>query len=45
MEFKGFFHADQPTDYFGADMETVCLTITEKIPVVKPLIQKMLEKS
>jgi uncharacterized protein with HEPN domain len=32
-------------DYFGVDMETVWLTVTETIPVVKPLIQKMLEKS
>ena len=45
MEFRGFFHADQPTDYFGADMETVWLTVTEKIPEMKPLIQKMMEKS
>jgi len=32
-------------DYFGADIETVWLTVTEKIPEVKPLIQKILEKS
>ena len=32
-------------DYFGVDMETVWLTITQKISEVKPLIQKMLEKS
>lgn len=32
-------------DYFGVDMETVWLTVTEKIPEVKPLIQKMLENS
>lgn len=31
-------------DYFGVDMETVWLTVTEKIPAVKPLIRKMLEK-
>ncbi|MDT7044104.1 DUF86 domain-containing protein [Candidatus Nitronereus thalassa] len=31
-------------DYFGADVETVWLTVTEKIPQVKPLIEKMLEK-
>jgi len=31
-------------DYFGVDAETVWLTVTEKIPKVKPLIQKMLEK-
>ncbi|HDP99971.1 MAG TPA: DUF86 domain-containing protein [bacterium] len=32
-------------DYFGADIETVWLTVTERISEVKPLIQKMLEKS
>jgi len=32
-------------DYFGVDMETVWLTVTERIPKVKLLIQKMLEKS
>lgn len=32
-------------DYFGADMETVWLTVSEKIPEVRPLIQKILEKS
>ena len=31
-------------DYFGVDVETVWLTVTEKIPQVKPLIQKMVEK-
>ena len=31
-------------DYFGVDAKTVWLTVTEKIPKVKPLIQKMLEK-
>ena len=31
-------------DYFGADVETVWLTVTEKIPQVKPLIQTMVEK-
>jgi uncharacterized protein with HEPN domain len=31
-------------DYFGADMETVWLTVMEKIPQVKPLIQQILEK-
>ena len=31
-------------DYFGADVETVWLTVTEKIPQVKPLIEQMLEK-
>lgn len=32
-------------DYFGTAIETVWLTVTEKIPEVKPLIQKVLEKS
>ena len=31
-------------DYFGVDVETVWLTVTEKIQQVKPLIQKMVEK-
>jgi uncharacterized protein with HEPN domain len=31
-------------EYFGADVETVWLTVTEKIPQVKPMIEKMLEK-
>lgn len=31
-------------DYFGVDMETVWLTVTEKITEIKPLIKKMLEK-
>jgi len=31
-------------DYFGVDMETVWLTVTEKITETKPLIQKILEK-
>ncbi len=31
-------------DYFGVDMETVWLTVTEKITEIKPLIQKMLNK-
>lgn len=31
-------------DYFGADVETVWLTVTEKIPQVKPMIKNMLEK-
>ena len=31
-------------DYFGADVETVWLTVTEKIPQVKPMIEKILEK-
>jgi uncharacterized protein with HEPN domain len=30
-------------DYFGVDMETVWLTVTEKIPQVQPSIQKILE--
>ena len=32
-------------DYFGVDMETVWLTVTEKIPEIKLRIKKMLEKS
>jgi uncharacterized protein with HEPN domain len=32
-------------DYFGVDVETVWLTVTEKIHEVKPLIQKMVERS
>ena len=32
-------------DYFGVDVETVWLTVTKKIHEVKPLIQKMLDKS
>ncbi len=31
-------------DYFGVDAQTVWLTVTEKIPQVKPLIEKMLEE-
>ncbi|MBD3386676.1 DUF86 domain-containing protein [candidate division KSB1 bacterium] len=31
-------------DYFGVDMETVWLTVTEKIPEVKPFVQNILEK-
>ncbi len=31
-------------DYFGVDAQTVWLTVTEKIPEVKPLIEKMLEE-
>jgi uncharacterized protein with HEPN domain len=31
-------------DYFGVDVETVWLTVTEKIPQIRPLIQKMVEK-
>ena len=31
-------------DYFGVDVEAVWLTVTEKIPRIKPLIQKMVEK-
>ena len=31
-------------DYFGADVETIWLTVTEKIPQVKPMIEKILEK-
>ena len=32
-------------DYFGVDVETVWLTVTQKIQEVKPLIQKMMERS
>ena len=28
--------------YFGVDMETIWLTVTEKIPKIKPLIRNML---
>ena len=31
-------------DYFGVDMETVWLTVTEKIPKIKLLIEKILEE-
>ena len=31
-------------DYFGVDMETIWLTVTEKITKIKPLIQKILKK-
>ena len=31
-------------DYIGVDVETVWLTVTKKIPEVKPLIQKLLTK-
>lgn len=31
-------------DYFGVDVETIWLTVSEKIPRIKPLIQKMLEE-
>lgn len=30
--------------YFGVDVETVWLTVTKKIPEIKPLLQKLLEK-
>ena len=30
--------------YFGVDIRTVWLTVTEKIPHVKPLIQQILER-
>lgn len=30
-------------DYFGVDAQTVWLTAAEKIPQVKPMIEKMLE--
>lgn len=32
-------------DYFGVDVETVWKTVIEKIPKVKSLIQRLLEKS
>lgn len=31
-------------DYFGVDIETVWLTVTKKIPEIKPLLQKILER-
>jgi len=31
-------------DYFGVDVETVWITVTEKIPKLQPLIDKLLEK-
>ncbi len=31
-------------DYIGVDLETVWLTVTEKIPEAKPMIQKLLTK-
>lgn len=31
-------------DYFGVDMQTVWLTVTEKIPEVKLSLQKLLER-
>lgn len=31
-------------EYFGVDKETVWLTVTKKIPQVKPLIQQILEE-
>ena len=32
-------------NYFGADVETVWMTVTEKIPEINPLIKKILEQS
>ena len=32
-------------DYFGVDVETVWMTVTEKIPEINPLIKKLLEQS
>ncbi len=32
-------------DYFGVDIETVWLTVSKKMPDVKPRLKKMLEKS
>lgn len=31
-------------DYFSVDAQTIWLTVTKKIPQVKPLIEKMLEE-
>ncbi|MFQ5708291.1 MAG: DUF86 domain-containing protein [bacterium] len=31
-------------DYFGVDLRTVWLTVTDKIPEIKPLIHKTLER-
>lgn len=31
-------------DYFGVDSQTIWLTVTGKIPQIKPLIEKMLEE-
>jgi uncharacterized protein with HEPN domain len=31
-------------DYFGVDVETVWLTVAEKIPEIRPLIHRILEK-
>lgn len=31
-------------NYFGVDMEAVWLTVKEKIPEIKPLIEKMLKE-
>lgn len=45
MEFKGVFHADQPTDYFGADMETVWLTVTGKNFEVNVLVSDESKRS
>jgi uncharacterized protein with HEPN domain len=32
-------------EYFGVDIETVWLTVTKKIPEIKPLIKKIMDKS
>lgn len=44
-EFEDYLRDILIHDYFGADIETLWLTVAERIPEVKPLIQKMLEKS
>lgn len=31
-------------DYFGVDVETVWLTVNEKIPHIKPIVEKMLKE-
>ncbi len=31
-------------DYFGVDVETVWLTANEKIPQIKPKVEKMLKE-
>lgn len=31
-------------DYFGVDIETIWLTVNEKIPHIKPIVEKMLKE-
>ena len=31
-------------DYFGVDVETVWLTVNEKTPQIKPMVEKMLKE-